>query len=96
MVVVLILGLVTKVVVSNMGAWIPESSLDSQANEFRFTETFQKPGHLIEPACKRFTNFVPNPDPVSPKKLDRRGRRRKGIGLVHQRDDSYAHCIRVL
>ncbi len=35
MVVVLILGLVTKVVVSNMGAWIPESSLDSQANEFR-------------------------------------------------------------
>jgi type II secretion system protein H len=35
MVVVLIVGLVMKIVLTNVGAWIPESALDSQANKFR-------------------------------------------------------------
>jgi type II secretion system protein H len=35
MVVVLIMGMMAKIVISNVGAWIPESALDSQANKFR-------------------------------------------------------------
>ena len=35
MVVVLILGIMGRMVVSNMGRWIPESTLDSQVNQLR-------------------------------------------------------------
>ena len=37
MVVVMILGLVLRIVVVNMGAFIPSSALDAQANQLRFT-----------------------------------------------------------
>ena len=37
MVVIMVLGLVLRIVVVNMGAFIPNSALDAQANQLRFT-----------------------------------------------------------